>query len=115
MSLFYLWAWVAWRWAAPLWSSVMSEWQTRVRRQEREQRLFQSAPRGLALSKRGPEYVGVISVIVSELEFSDVQMQILFADLMEGANDAALQDRPEAFDGLRVNSADDVLMRSVVW
>jgi hypothetical protein len=67
------------------------------------------------LSKRGPEYVGVISVIVSELEFSDVQMQILFADLMEGANDAALQDRPEAFDGLRVNSADDVLMRSVVW
>ena len=37
-------------------------------------------------------------VVVPELKFGNVQMQIFLADLMERPNDAALQDRPEAFD-----------------
>jgi hypothetical protein len=42
-------------------------------------------------------------------------MQMLLADLMECPDDAALQDRPEAFDGLRMDRAINVLMRPMVY
>jgi hypothetical protein len=42
------------------------------------------------------EHVRVAPVIVAELKFHDVQRQVLFADLVEAANDTALEDRPEA-------------------
>jgi hypothetical protein len=60
------------------------------------------------------ENVGVVSVIVSELEFSNVQMQIFVADLMECSDNAALEDRPEAFNRIRMNCADDMLTNGVV-
>jgi len=41
-------------------------------------------------------------------------MKILFADLVESPDYAALQDRPEAFDGLRMDRAVNVLMRAMV-
>jgi hypothetical protein len=44
----------------------------------------------------GSEDVGIIPIVVSELEFRDVQRQIFPADLVERAHDAALQERPEA-------------------
>jgi hypothetical protein len=60
------------------------------------------------------EYIIVISVIISKLKLSNVQMQIFLADLMESPDDATLQDRPEAFDCVGVNRANDVLANGVV-
>src|SRR3954453_10962333 len=63
---------------------------------------------------RGPEYVGVIAVVVAELKFRDVQRQILAAHLVEIADDAALKQRPEAFNRLRVNRAVNVLLVAMI-
>jgi hypothetical protein len=62
-----------------------------------------------ALNRRS-ENVLVIPVIIAELELGDIQMQLLFADLVESADAAALDERPEAFDGLSVDRADYVLL-----
>jgi hypothetical protein len=56
-----------------------------------------------------PENIAVMPVIVAELEFCDVQRHVLGADLVERADDAALEDRPEAF-----NRADNVLPLAVL-
>ena len=45
-----------------------------------------------------PEDIHIFAVVVAELEFRDVQRQVLLADFMEAADDAALKDRPEALD-----------------
>jgi hypothetical protein len=60
------------------------------------------------------EDVVVLAVVVTELELSDVQRQILAADLMERADHAALHQRPEAFNGLGVDRTDNVLVDRVV-
>lgn len=57
--------------------------------------------------------VRVIPIVVAELELGDVERQILRTDLMERADKAALKDRPEAFDCVGVNRADNVLAVSV--
>src|SRR3954462_7699117 len=54
------------------------------------------------------EDIGVLAVVVLELRLSDVQRQILFADVVERADDRPLEDRPEALDGLSVDGADDI-------
>ncbi len=41
-------------------------------------------------------------------------VKVLFADLMGASNDAALDDRPGTFDCLSVDSANNVLLFSVV-
>ena len=61
------------------------------------------------------ENIGVLSVVIPKLEFSNVQMQIFLANLVISADDTTLQDRPEAFDGVSVNSADDMLADGVVY
>lgn len=48
------------------------------------------------------ENVVVLPVVVSEVEFCDVERQIFRTDLVIGADHAALQQRPEAFDGVGV-------------
>jgi len=63
---------------------------------------------------RGSENIGVVAVVVAELKFGDVQRHIFGANLVEGANNAALQDRPETLNRVRVNRADNVLMRVVI-
>jgi hypothetical protein len=60
------------------------------------------------------EDIGVLPVVIPELKLGDVQMQILFADLVESPDDPALQDRPEAFNGLSVDCAVNVLVRPMV-
>jgi hypothetical protein len=40
--------------------------------------------------------VGIFSVVVPKLEFSDVQMKIFLANLVIDTDDSALEDRPEA-------------------
>src|SRR5277367_2120958 len=62
----------------------------------------------------GAEDIGIFAIAVSELKLSHVQMQILFADLVKRADDTALQDRPKTLDGLRMNRAVNVLVRSMV-
>ncbi len=58
---------------------------------------------------RRSENVIVHPVVIAELEFCDVQRQILGADLVERADDTALKDAPETFNRLGVNGTDDVL------
>jgi hypothetical protein len=63
---------------------------------------------------RRSENVVIETVIISELEFSDVQRHIFLADLVIAADDAALEDRPEAFNRVGVDCADHVGAASVV-
>lgn len=63
-----------------------------------------SAPRYRSL-----EDVGIHAIIVPELKLSDIQRQIFAADLVEAAHDAALQQRPEAINRLRVNDTINIL------
>jgi len=55
-----------------------------------------------------------MSIIVPELKFGNVQVQIFLADLTERPDNTALQDRPEAFDCVRMNCANDMLADSVI-
>src|SRR5437879_4137542 len=52
----------------------------------------------LACPDRCSENIRVLPIVVPELELIDVQREIFGADLMERSDDAALHQRPEAFD-----------------
>lgn len=56
------------------------------------------------------EGIGVASVVMPELKFVDVERHVGFRYLVIGADDPALNQRPEAFDALSVNCADNVLV-----
>src|SRR5262245_15046202 len=60
------------------------------------------------------EDVEVVPIVVSELELIDVQRQVLRADLVERAHDAALHHAPEPFDGVRVNRSDNPFLAPMV-
>jgi hypothetical protein len=49
-----------------------------------------------------------------KLKFRNIQWEIFCADLVESSHNAALQDRPEAFDGLSMNRADNILPLGVI-
>jgi hypothetical protein len=53
-------------------------------------------------------------IIVPELKLGHIERHVFTADLVEGADHTALKDRPEAFNGLSVDCADDVLPLGVV-
>lgn len=78
-----------------------------------ELRESESAVLSASLNRRS-ENVVVKAVIIAELELSDIEVKVLFADVVEGANDAAFEDAPEAFNGLRMDSADDILVFGVI-
>jgi hypothetical protein len=59
------------------------------------------------------EDIHIAAVIIAELEFRNIQWQILFADLVESAHDAALNERPEALDRLSMDRTNDVLTITV--
>jgi hypothetical protein len=63
---------------------------------------------------RGLEDIGVISIVVPELKFRDVQRHVLGTDLMERADDAPLENAPEALNRLSMDRTDDVLMFGMV-
>src|SRR5258708_39199022 len=63
---------------------------------------------------RRSENIGVLTVVVAELELGNIERKVLFADLVEATHDTTLDQRPEAFDCLGVNRADDVLAFGVV-
>lgn len=49
------------------------------------------------------EGVWIVPMVMPEFKFIDVQRQVGGADLVEAADDTALNQRPEAFDVLSVN------------
>jgi hypothetical protein len=59
----------------------------------------------LASADSPAENIRVMPIIVSELKFRDVKRHIFGAHLVERADNAALEDRPEALNRIRVNSA----------
>jgi hypothetical protein len=61
-----------------------------------------------------PERIFGAARVVAKLEFADVQRQVSFTGLVERTDDVALQQRPEAFDVLRVNRADNILPLGVI-
>jgi hypothetical protein len=54
------------------------------------------------------ENVCVLPIVVAELEPRDVQRHIFPAHFVERAYNSALENRPETFDGLSVDRADDI-------
>ena len=54
----------------------------------------------LASLNRRSEDVRVLPIVIAELELGNIQRHIFAAHFMERADDAALEDRPEAFNGL---------------
>jgi hypothetical protein len=67
----------------------------------------------LAFFDRHSEDVRVQAIIIAELEFSDIERHVFSAHFVECADYAAFEDRPEAFDGLCMDGADDVLTLGV--
>ena len=61
-----------------------------------------------------PENIGVEAVVIPELKFSDIQRQIFCGNLVIGTDNAALQDRPEAFDGLGMDGTANILPARMV-
>ena len=53
--------------------------------------------------------IRVGAIVVAELKFGDVQRQIFIAYLVKRADHAALEDRPKAFNRVRVDRTDHVL------
>lgn len=60
-----------------------------------------------------PENIGVVAVVIPELSLSDIQRQVLAADLVIAANDGPLKQRPEALNRVRVDRTDNVLLLGV--
>jgi hypothetical protein len=63
---------------------------------------------------RRPEDVRVLPVVITELELGNIQRHVFAAHFVECADYAALEDRPEAFDGLSVDCTDDVV-NDAMW
>lgn len=55
---------------------------------------------------RFPENVGIEPIIIPELELCDVKWKVPAADFVIAADNAPLEDRPEAFNRVRVDRAD---------
>src|SRR5713226_3059948 len=68
-----------------------------------------------AASKRNLEDFKVVPIAVAELEFRDIERQVLGADLVERAGNASLEDGPEPFNRVRVHGADNVLATFMVY
>lgn len=68
----------------------------------------------LASADRHSENVIIEAIIVPKLELRNVKMQVLFADVVESADDPALDDRPKALDRVGVNCTDDILLCGMV-
>jgi hypothetical protein len=62
-----------------------------------------------ASSYRCPENVGILAIVLAELKLIQIERQIFFADVMVGADNPALQQRPKALNRICVNQAANVL------
>jgi hypothetical protein len=73
----------------------------------------------LAPFYRRSKNIRVPPIIVAELELGNIQRHIFPTHFVERADHTALEDRPETFDGLGMDCADDILasrmINSRVW
>jgi hypothetical protein len=63
---------------------------------------------------RRSEYVSVPPIVIAELKLGDIERHIFAAHFVESADHTTLENRPEAFDGLRVNCTNDILTSRMV-
>jgi len=68
----------------------------------------------LASFDRHSENVVIEAVIIAELKFGNIEIKVLFANVVEGADDAVLEDAPESFNRIGVNRADNILPMGVI-
>jgi hypothetical protein len=68
----------------------------------------------LASFDRRSENVRVLPVIITELEFGNIERHVFPAHFVECTDHAALENRPETLDGLSVDRSDDVLAPGMV-
>src|ERR1700730_3132052 len=73
-----------------------------------------AAPLFSASLDRRSEDIRVLSVVITELEFGNIKRHIFAAHFVECADHAALEYRPESFDGLCMNCTNDVLAARMV-
>jgi len=66
-----------------------------------------------SLNRRSKD-VRVLPIVITELELGNIQRHIFSAHFVKRTDHAALEDRPEAFDGLSMDGADDILPVRVV-
>src|SRR5665213_213703 len=66
-----------------------------------------------ASSYRHSEDIGVVAVVVFELTFRDVERQVFLTDLVIRADNRPLEDRPKAFNCLRMHRTDNILLGAV--
>jgi hypothetical protein len=62
---------------------------------------------------RRAEYVRVIPIVITPFEFRNVQRQVLAADFVEAAHNAAFQERPETINRLSMDCAVNILASAV--
>jgi hypothetical protein len=72
-----------------------------------------TSPVASATSYGCPENIFGLAIVEAERELIQVERQILFADVVIGADDSTLQERPERFDILSVHVAAHVLASAV--
>lgn len=96
----------------PIAATQVAQFRARWRRSQLAE--TDASDRASAARYRGLEDFRIVSIVVAELELRNVQRQILGADLMERADNTALEDRPEALNRIRVHSADNVLAAFMV-
>jgi len=67
-----------------------------------------------AFLNRCSKNVRVHPVVIAELSLGNIERHVFLANFVECADDGALEDRPEAFDGLRVDRANHIEAGRVV-
>src|SRR5712691_6361469 len=68
----------------------------------------------LASSNCRSEDIRVLAIVVAELEFCDIERHIFGAHLVERSDNAALEDRPEAFNRVRMHGTDHIATARMV-
>jgi len=53
----------------------------------------------------------ILAVIITELKLSNIQLQILFANLMECADNAPFNHRPKAINGAGMDSPANIFAK----
>lgn len=73
-----------------------------------------ASPSASASSYRVSKDVCVLPVVIAELKFRKIERQVLFADVVIGSDDPALEQAPKIVNICRVDISPDVLMTAVV-
>ena len=71
---------------------------------------------GVSASTYGrSEDVRVVPIVIAKFEFRNIERQIFAANLVISSNDASFDERPKAFNRIRVNCVKNVLANGVIY